>query len=107
MVGFLFTFLIYMFVVGYGGQVMQSVIEEKANRIVELMVSSVKPFELMMGKIIGVMLVGLLQMAIWAILLVVILSGVSVYFLMILSSWAMPEAFSRCCLTWSSRVVCT
>lgn len=79
-VGFLFTFLIYMFVVGYGGQVMQSVIEEKANRIVELMVSSVKPFELMMGKIIGVMLVGLLQMAIWAILLVVILSGVSVYF---------------------------
>lgn len=79
-VGFLFTFLIYMFVVGYGGQVMQSVIEEKANRIVELMVSSVKPFELMMGKIIGVMLVGLLQMAIWAVLLVVILSGVSVYF---------------------------
>lgn len=79
-VGFLFTFLIYMFVVGYGGLVMQSVIEEKANRIVELMVSSVKPFELMMGKIIGVMLVGLLQMAIWAILFVVILSGVSVYF---------------------------
>ena len=73
-VGFLFTFLIYMFVVGYGGQVMQSVIEEKANRIVELMVSSVKPFELMMGQVIGVMLVGLLQMAIWAILLVVILS---------------------------------
>lgn len=79
-VGSLFMFLIYMFVVGYGGQVMQSVIEEKANRIVELMVSSVKPFELMMGKIIGVMLVGLLQMAIWAVLLVVILSGVSVYF---------------------------
>ena len=48
-VGFLFTFLIYMFVVGYGGQVMQSVIEEKANRIVELMVSSVtdvrKPYK--------------------------------------------------------------
>ena len=65
---------------GVVAMVMQSVIEEKANRIVELMVSSVKPFELMMGKIIGVMLVGLLQMAIWAILLVVILSGVSVYF---------------------------
>lgn len=79
-VGFLFTMLIYMFVIGYGGQVMQSVIEEKANRIVELMVSSVKPFQLMMGKIIGVMLVGLLQMLIWCVLLGVILTGVSVYF---------------------------
>ena len=79
-VGFLFTILIYTFVVGYGGQVMQSVIEEKANRIVELMVSSVKPFQLMMGKIVGVMLVGLLQMAIWAILLGVIFLGMSFYF---------------------------
>lgn len=79
-VGFLFTMLIYMFVIGYGGQVMQSVIEEKTNRIVELMVSSVKPFQLMMGKIVGVMLVGLLQMLIWCVLLGVILTGVSAYF---------------------------
>ena len=57
-VGFIFTFLIYMFVVSYGAMVMQSVIEEKTNRIVELLVSSVKPFQLMMGKVIGVMLVG-------------------------------------------------
>lgn len=73
-VGFIFTFLIYLFVISYGGMVMQSVIEEKSNRIVELMVSSVKPFQLMMGKIIGVMLVGLAQMALWGILLAVILT---------------------------------
>ena len=79
-VGFLFTMLIYMFVVGYGGQVMQSVIEEKTNRIVELMVSSVKPFQLMMGKIIGILLVGLLQMVIWAVLLSVLITGVSLFF---------------------------
>ena len=71
--GFLFTFLIYMFVMSYGGMVMQSVMEEKTNRIVELMVSSVKPFELMMGKIIGIALVGFLQMFIWGIMLAVIL----------------------------------
>lgn len=71
--GFLFTFLIYMFVMSYGGMVMQSVMEEKTNRIVELMVSSVKPFQLMMGKIIGIALVGFLQMFIWGIMLAVIL----------------------------------
>lgn len=71
--GFLFTFLIYMFVMSYGGMVMQSVMEEKTNRIVELMVSSVKPFQLMMGKIIGIALVGFLQMFIWGIMLAIIL----------------------------------
>lgn len=68
--GFVLTFLIYLFVMTYGGMIMQSVIEEKTNRIVELMVSSVKPFQLMMGKIIGVALVGLFQMLVWAIMLV-------------------------------------
>ncbi|MGM9694716.1 MAG: ABC transporter permease [Alloprevotella sp.] len=71
--GFLFTFLIYMFVMSYGGMVMQSVMEEKTNRIVELMVSSVKPFQLMMGKIIGISLVGFMQMAIWGVMLAGIL----------------------------------
>lgn len=71
--GFLFTFLIYMFVMSYGGMVMQSVMEEKSNRIVELMVSSVKPFQLMMGKIVGVALVGFVQLAIWGVMLAVIL----------------------------------
>ena len=78
--GFLFTFLIYMFVMSYGGMVMQSVMEEKTNRIVELMVSSVKPFQLMMGKIIGISLVGFLQLAIWGVMLAGILFGASVLF---------------------------
>ncbi len=64
--GLLFTMLIYFFVLAYGGMVMQSVMEEKTNRIVELMVSSVKPFQLMMGKIVGVALVGFVQLIIWA-----------------------------------------
>ena len=71
--GFIFTFLIYMFLMSYGGMVMQSVMEEKTNRIVELMVSSVKPFQLMMGKIIGVALVGFVQLAIWGVMLSIIL----------------------------------
>ncbi len=79
-VGIFFTILIYMFVLTYGTMVMQSVTEEKSNRIVELMVSSVKPFTLMMGKIIGVALVGLLQMLIWGVMLFVILGIVGVAF---------------------------
>ena len=71
--GFIFTFMIYMFVMSYGGMVMQSVMEEKTNRIVELMVSSVKPFQLMMGKIIGISLVGFMQMLIWGIMLFAIM----------------------------------
>lgn len=76
-VGFLFTALIYLFVMVYGAMVMQSVIEEKTNRIVELLVSSVKPFQLMMGKILGVMLVGLAQLFLWAVMLAIILVVVS------------------------------
>jgi len=78
--GFIFTFLIYMFVMSYGGMVMQSVMEEKTNRIVELMVSSVKPFQLMMGKIVGIAFVGFLQLAIWGIMLAVILTATGIIF---------------------------
>lgn len=53
-IGMACTLIIYMFLLLYGGQVMQSVMQEKTNRIVEVMVSSVKPFELMMGKIISI-----------------------------------------------------
>ena len=66
-IGMACTLIIYMFLLLYGGQVMQSVMQEKTNRIVEVMVSSVKPFELMMGKIISIGLVGLTQIAIWII----------------------------------------
>lgn len=79
-VGGIFTLLIYIFVITYGGMVMQSVIEEKTNRIVELLASSVKPFQLMMGKIIGVMLVGIAQMALWGVMLSIIMTVASVGF---------------------------
>lgn len=79
-VGGIFTLLIYIFVITYGGMVMQSVIEEKTNRIVELLISSVKPFQLMMGKIIGVMLVGIAQMALWGVMLSIIMTVASVVF---------------------------
>lgn len=64
-VGFGFGLMIYMFIFLYGVQVMRGVIEEKTSRIVEVIISSVKPFQLMMGKIVGVALVGLTQIAIW------------------------------------------
>ena len=67
--GFLLSFITYMFVLMYGAMIMNSVIEEKTNRIVEVVVSSCRPFQLMLGKIIGVGLVGLTQMVIWIVLL--------------------------------------
>lgn len=68
--GLLSAMLIYMFVMAYGAMVMQGVMEEKTNRIVEVIVGSVKPFHLMMGKIIGILFVGLTQMLIWGTMLV-------------------------------------
>lgn len=67
-VGFILAFVIYMFIFIYGSMVMRSAMEEKTNRIVEVIVSSVKPFQLMMGKILGVALVGLTQFAAWVLL---------------------------------------
>lgn len=72
-VGFGFSLIIYMFIFIYGVQVMRGVIEEKTNRIIEVIISSVKPFQLMMGKIIGIGLVGLTQFVLW-----VVFSGVAV-----------------------------
>jgi ABC-2 type transport system permease protein len=69
--------LIYMFIFLYGVQVMRGVMEEKTSRIVEVILSSVKPFQLMMGKIIGVALVGLTQFLLWIILTVTLYSAAS------------------------------
>ncbi len=68
-VGIVLAFIIYIFVLMFGAMIMASVVEDKTNRIVEVIVSSCRPIELMMGKIIGVALVGLTQIAIWAVLL--------------------------------------
>jgi ABC-2 type transport system permease protein len=68
-IGFLAGILIYMFIFIYGNQIMQGVIEEKSSRIVEILVSSLKPFQLMMGKILGIAAVGLTQLVIWIVLI--------------------------------------
>lgn len=71
-VGSIFGYMIFMFIMIYGNFVMRSVIEEKSNRIIEIIVSSVKPFQLMMGKILGNSLAGLLQFFIWAVVGVIL-----------------------------------
>ncbi|MCM1255844.1 MAG: ABC transporter permease [Duncaniella sp.] len=68
-IGIAMAFILYMFLLIYGQMVMTSIIEEKGNRVLEVVVSSVKPTQLMMGKIIGVALVAVTQMVLWGILL--------------------------------------
>ncbi|WP_369047604.1 ABC transporter permease [Tenacibaculum sp. UWU-22] len=78
-VGTIAGYLLMMFVIIYGNSVMRSVIEEKTSRIIEVIVSSVKPFQLMLGKIIGNASAGLLQFFIWGVLLLILYGvGVSV-----------------------------
>jgi len=72
-VGMVFSIIIFFFIFLYSAQVMRGVIEEKTNRIVEIIVSSVKPFELMMGKIVGIGLVGLTQFFMWILLSAVLM----------------------------------
>jgi len=69
--GFVMMYAVFMFIIIYGVRVMRSVLEEKNNRVVELIISSVKPFELMMGKILGVTLVALTQFIVWIAMAVV------------------------------------
>lgn len=80
-IGFAAGLLIYMFIFMYGTMVMRGVIEEKTSRIVEVIISSVKPFQLMMGKIIGVALVGLTQFFLWILLTIVISAFAELTFL--------------------------
>jgi len=76
-VGFACGVLIFMFLTIYGTQVMRSVMEEKTSRVVEIIISSVRPFQLMIGKILGVALVGVTQFLIWIILSTILISVVS------------------------------
>lgn len=78
-IGYMAGFAIYMLIFLYGTMVMRGVVEEKANRIVEILASSVKPFEIMMGKVVGIGLVGLTQVVAWIVLgagVVVVLGSV-------------------------------
>lgn len=76
-IGFILAVVIYMFIFIYGSMVMRGVLEEKTNRIVEVVVSSVKPFQLMMGKILGIAMVGLTQFFAWIILTLVLITAIS------------------------------
>lgn len=74
--GYIAGFIIYFFVFFYGNMLMRGVLEEKQNRIVEVIISSVKPIQLMLGKIIGIALVGITQVVIWVVLVAAIMFGV-------------------------------
>ncbi|MDX9751680.1 MAG: ABC transporter permease, partial [Flavobacteriales bacterium] len=74
LVGFFFGYIMFFFIFLYGVQVMRGVMEEKQNRIVEVLISSVRPFQLMMGKIIGIALVGLLQFVLWIVIVTAMIS---------------------------------
>ena len=80
-IGFICGILIYIFIFMYGTMVMRGVIEEKTSRIVEVIISSVKPFQLMMGKILGVALVGLTQFLLWILLTIAITSVAELMFI--------------------------
>ena len=79
-IGYLGGMMIFFFIFFFGSQVMRGVIEEKVSRIIEVIVSSVEPFQLMMGKIIGVGLVGLTQFLIWMILSAMLVTGLKAAF---------------------------
>lgn len=79
-VGLVASIMIYMFIFMFGAQVMRGVIEEKTSRIIEVIVSSVKPFQLMAGKIIGVALVGLTQFLLWIVFTFIIITAVQTAF---------------------------
>lgn len=85
--GIAMTFVLYMFLLMYGQMVMTSIIEEKNNRVLELVVSSVRPIQLMLGKILGVGLVAVVQIAIWG-LLICFTSGV-------ILPWLMPAGMAE------------
>lgn len=80
LLGYFLAFFIYLFIFLFGVQVMRGVIEEKSNRIVEVIISSVKPFQLMMGKIVGIALVAITQFLIWVVLSTAIIGGAQQFF---------------------------
>lgn len=86
-IGFILAILVFMAVFMFGSQVMRGVVEEKTSRIVEVIICSVKPFQLMMGKVVGIALVGLTQFALW-----VLLSGLALGGLRVANSGLFEEA---------------
>src|SRR5690606_25875366 len=88
-IGMFSSIMIYLTLFIYGSQVMRGVIEEKNNRVVEIIISSVKPFQLMLGKIVGIGLVGLTQFLLWIVLSAALFTAAGLYV-----SNQMPDSFS-------------
>ncbi|MFN8282578.1 MAG: ABC transporter permease [Chitinophagales bacterium] len=80
LIGYLSGMLIYIFLVVYGAMVMRGVTEEKTNRIIEVLITTVKPFQLMIGKIIGIGAVGLTQFILWAVLTMIVQVGLQLFY---------------------------
>ncbi len=78
--GLIAAFIIYMFIFIYGSQLMRGTMEEKTGRVVELLLSSVKPLHIMFGKIIGIAAVAITQFGLWVILLLLFMSGIKVFY---------------------------
>ena len=93
-IAYVSAFMIYMFIFLFGAQVMRGVIEEKSSRIVEVIVSSVKPFQLLMGKVVGVALVGLTQFLTWVVLTIILVIIAQGIFLPNLTKEALQQADS-------------
>ncbi len=90
-VGYVASFMIYMFIFIYGAMCMRGVIEEKNSRIIEIIVASVKPFHLMMGKVLGIASVGLSQLLLWITLTSGILLGSSLIFSQAIEPQTLPQ----------------
>lgn len=95
--GFIMGFMIYITMLIYGSVVMQGVIQEKMNRVVEIIISSVRPFDLLMGKVLGIGAMGLVQMTFWAILIMVgtIFSGAIISLFLDPANLNLPAAASQ------------
>ena len=91
-VGYVSSFLLYMFIFIYGMQIMRGVTQEKTSRIIEVMIASVRPFQLMMGKILGIAAVGLTQFVLWAVMTTALTSATSSF---ILDQPAATEQFAN------------
>jgi ABC-2 type transport system permease protein len=93
-VGYAAAFMVYLFVFMFGAQVQRGVIEEKTSRIVEVIISSVRPFQLMMGKVLGVALVGLTQFVAWVALTLILVATMQAFLLPDLTDAALQQSAS-------------
>lgn len=106
-IGFIMGFMIYITMLIYGSVVMQGVIQEKTNRVVEIIISSVRPFDLLMGKVLGIGAMGLVQMTFWAVLILggAMFSGVIISMFLDPANLDLPASASQAELLAAADIV--